>query len=167
MHRMLQYLAQALTYAGFALFVGYFSFWPRYQYAASDVAIVKVSLSHASDRVNPCVLLTPAEIAQLAPNMRRAEKCERKRLPLTLELDVDGAATIRLQASPSGVWDDGPTSMYQLFELRPGSHRISARLRDSGRTAGWDYEHSEEVVAQAGRYLTITFRAENGGFKIR
>jgi len=163
----LRYILQAAAYAAFALIVGYLSFWPRYQYALPEVAAVKLSLSHATKRVEPCVQLTPQQIAELAPNMRRTQACERQRLPLLLQLEVDGEIAIELQAVPSGLWEDGPASVYERFNLPPGPHQITVRLRDTARGDGWDYNYTEDVVLEAGRYLTITFRPETGGFAIR
>lgn len=160
-------LAQLLAYAAFAAITGYLSASPAYDYADAGNATVKLSLSHAADRVKPCVRLTPEEIAALAPNMRRPEKCERARLPLTVELQIDGETVTRIVAAPSGLWDDGPASIYARFEVAPGSHRVVARLRDSNRNDGWDYVHAEKVNLSAGRYFTITFRAEAGGFSFR
>lgn len=160
-------LAQLLAYAAFAAVTGYLSASPAYDYADAGNATVKLSLSHAADRVKPCVRLTPEEIAALAPNMRRPEKCERARLPLTVELQIDGETVTRIVAAPSGLWDDGPASIYERFEVAPGSHRVVARLRDSNRNDGWDYVHAENVNLSAGRYFTITFRAESGGFSFR
>jgi hypothetical protein len=75
---------QALTYLGFVAVVAYLSASPAYDYANADMAAIKLSLSHPADRVEPCVQLTPEQIAELAPNMRRVEQCERERLPLTV-----------------------------------------------------------------------------------
>ncbi len=158
---------QIALYAGFAYVVGYLSFWPTYQYASPDMAIVKVSLSHATNRAAPCVELTPQQIAELAPNMRRSQLCERLRLRLLLELDIDGDTALRIEALPSGMWKDGAAAVYERFDLLPGEHRIAARLRDTARTDGWDYSYEEDVTFAAGRYRTITFRAEKGGFSIR
>ena len=47
------------------------------------------------------------------------------------------------------------------------NYTITARLRDSARIDGWDYEQSERVNLEPGRYFTITFRAETGGFGFR
>jgi len=164
---LMRYLIQAAAYAAFAVVVGYLSFWPRYEYSSPEIAAVKLSLSHATERVVPCVQLTPQEVAELAPNMRRSQTCERKRLPLVLALDVDGITTLEIQVAPTGIWDDGAASVYERFELPPGPHTITVRMRDSAQTDTWDYTHSEDVVLEAGRYLTITFKAENGGFRIR
>jgi len=165
--KALRYLLQAVAYTTFAFVIGYLSFWPRYNYASPDTAAVKLSLSHATERVAPCVQLTPQQIAALAPNMRRSQSCERQRLPLLLQLEVDGNITFELQSAPTGLWEDGPASVYERFELPPGAYTITVRMRDSARVDTWDYTHTEDVVLEAGRYLTITFRAENGGFRIR
>jgi hypothetical protein len=162
-----RYLLQLTLYAAFAVFVAWFATEPQYQYADASMASVKLSLSHAADRVKPCVPLTPEEIAELAANMRRSETCERERLPVILEMDVDGERVVELIAPASGLWNDGPASIYERFDLPPGQHRISVRLRDTARAEGWDYERSGVVTLEAGRYFTVTFKAETGGFNFR
>jgi hypothetical protein len=163
----LRIVLQAVTYAGFAAIVGYLSVAPAFDYADPGNATIKLSLSHAANRVKPCVRLTAEQIAELAPNMRRPEVCERARLPLFVELDIDGEIVASIEAPPSGLWNDGPASVYKRFEVEPGTHTITARLRDSGRSGGWDHTHSEDVTLVAGRYFTVTFRAETGGFSFR
>lgn len=167
MNNGLRIALQVITYAAFAVIVGYLSASPAYEYADASRATVKLSLSHAANRVKPCVRLTPAQIAELAPNMRRPETCERERLPLTVELEIDGEIVAIVEAPPSGLWDDGPASIYERFEVEPGEHTIAARLRDSDRSDGWDYTHTEDVTLVAGRYFTVTFRAATGGFRFR
>ena len=167
MNNWFRIAVQTVTYAAFAGVVGYLSASPAYDYATAEKATVKLSLSHAANRVKPCVRLTPEEIAKLAPNMRRPEKCERERLPLTVELQIDGETVSRVEAPPSGLWNDGPASVYERFELTPGKYTITAKLRESNRADGWDYVYSEDVTLLAGRYFTVTFRAETGGFSFR
>lgn len=167
MNSILRYVVQVIAYAGFAVVIGYLSFWPQYQYASPELAVVKLSLSHATERVVPCVKLTPQEVAELAPNMRRTQSCERQRLPLLLQLDVDGERAYDLEATPSGLWEDGPASVYERFNLPAGAHTITVRMRDSAQVDTWDYTETEDVVLEPGRYLTITFKAENGGFEFR
>ncbi|MDX1508617.1 MAG: hypothetical protein R3358_10080 [Woeseiaceae bacterium] len=167
MTRLLRYAVQAACYAALAALMAWLSVSPVYEYAASDVAIIKVSFSHAAQRVTPCVQLTPEQIAALPPNRRRPAKCERERLPLRFELDVDGDTLLVIDRVPSGLWNDGPASIYESFELEPGSYDIAVRLRDSGPGQGWDYTARENVRLTAGRYTTITFRAESGGFEFR
>lgn len=159
-------LLQVLLLAAFAAVIGYFADSPEYRYADPGTAVIKLSLNHAARRVKPCVRLSPEEVAKLAPNMRRTESCERERLALIVELDIDGRTLVTARAEPSGVWGDGPASIYQKIALPPGQYRLSARLRDSDRVTGWDYEYSARLRLDAGRYRTVTFNAESGGFEI-
>ncbi len=167
MARLSAFILQLILYAGFAATVGYFATQPPYTYGEPEMATIKVSLSHAAARTKPCIELTPEQIAELAANMRRAEICERQRLPIELELDVDGAAALRVVAQPSGLWGDGPASIYERFDVAPGVHAVSVRLRDTARTEGWDYSTAQELTLERGRYLTITFNPARGGFELR
>jgi len=167
MTRLFRILSQVALFATFAAFVGYFSLLPRYVYAPADKAAIKLSLSHAAERLVPCVQLTPVEIAALPPNQRHPGKCERERLAMTVELEIDGAVVMNIEAPPSGLWKDGAASVYERFDIDPGIHRITARLRDTGRSDGWDYIHTQEVELEAGRYFVVTFRAGTGGFSFR
>jgi hypothetical protein len=167
MRDVLRLVLQIAAYAAVALLIGYFATQPPYQYGDERMATIKLSLSHATDRVAPCVRLTREEIAELAANMRRAESCERERLPLRVELDVDGENVISVVAEPSGVWKDGSASIYERFDVAAGSHMIAVRLRDTARTEGWDYTKEASVELAPGRYFTVTFRAGTGGFNFR
>ncbi len=158
---------QLLLYAAFALVVGYFSALPPYRYADPDSATVKVSLSHAGHRVKECVKLTLDEINARALRGEPLNECERERLPITVELDIDGVTVLHVRAAPSGFWNDGPASVYERIEVAAGTHEITARLRDSARSDGWDYEYTEAVELRPGRYFTVRFRAESGGFAFR
>ena len=160
-------VVQALLYAAFASVIGYLSVAPAYHYADPELAVIKLSLSHAADRIQECARLTPDEINARALKGESLSNCERERLPLVVEVDIDGETVIRVTARPSGLWSDGPASVYERIGAQAGSHTITARLRDSARETGWDYEYWEEVKLLPGRYLTITFRAESGGFEFQ
>lgn len=167
MSSLLRHLSQVLCYALFAMGIGYFSVAPEFQYASPEVATAKLAFSHAAERVVPCQQLSPEEVAALAPNMRRTESCERARLPLIVELRVDNELVLTREAPPAGLWGDGPASVYEKLDLAPGTYTFDVRLRDSARDSGWDYSYAQEVSLVAGRYVSITFKAETGGFEIR
>lgn len=160
-------LMQAVLYSAFAVFIGYFSAFPAYRYADPDRAEIKLSLSHAAERVEECVKLTPDEINERARAGEPISQCGRERLPLTIEIELDGTLVYHRQAQPSGLWNDGPASVYERFDVEAGTHTITARLRDTRREDGWDYTHTETVQLTPQRYFTITFRAETGGFRFR
>ena len=145
----------------------YFSAAPTYHYADPGVATIKLSLSHAANRVEECVKLTPQQINERAAKGLPLDECGRERLPVTVELEIDGARALLVTAAPSGLWNDGPASIYERLDVAPGTHTLTVRLRDSARQQGWDYERSESVALSAGRYFTISFRADTGGFRFR
>ena len=89
---------QLLLYVVFAVFIGYFSIAPRYQYADPELASIKLSLSHAARRVKECVTLTPDEINARARSGESLNECERERLPLTVEIEIDGDTILRVSA---------------------------------------------------------------------
>ena len=161
-------LLQVLLYGAFAGVVGYFSLDPDYRYAEPELAQIKLSLSHAADRVEECVKLTPQEINERALRGEPpTNDCARERLPLTVELVIDGESRLVITAEPSGLWNDGPSSVYERLSIPAGTHEIRARLRDTARSEGWDYEQTAMVTLEPGRYFTITFRSEAGGFEFR
>lgn len=160
-------LVQVVLYGIFAACIGYFSVMPEYHYADPDRAVIKLSLSHAGQRVADCVKLSPDEINARARRGEPLNECPRERLPVTVELDIDGETILQVSAKPSGLWNDGPASVYERIDVAAGTHVITARLRDSARETGWDYERTESVELQAGRYVTLRFREEAGGFAFR
>jgi hypothetical protein len=164
---MMNKVIQVFLYLAFAAFVGYLSVAPAYQYGNPERAVIKLSLSHAAERVEECIKLTPQQINERATKGQPINECERERLPLTVELDLDGTTILSLTAIPSGLWQDGPASVYERLAIDAGAHTLTARLRDSARETGWDYSHTEAVNLVPGRYFSITFRAENGGFEFR
>lgn len=164
---ILRRIVQGLLFIAFMGVVGFFSVNPPYEYASTEQAAIKLSLSHAAERLEPCVQLTVEEIAAMPANRRRPAKCTRERLPLHVELEIDGDLIVSIEAAPSGLWSDGPASVYERFAVPAGKHRITARLRDTARDDGWDYERSEDVMLESARYFTVTFKAETGGFNFR
>ena len=164
---MLRHVMQLVLYALFAICIAYFSASPVFQYAPEDLAVIKLSLSHPTERVAPCVILTPEQVAALAPNMRRTESCERARVPLQIELDIDGKPVLSRQALPAGLWGDGLASIYEKITLPAGKYKVNVRLRDSAAEDAWDYTYTEDIELVAGHYLTISFKPESGGFRVR
>ena len=162
-----RYLGQAAIYLVFALVIGYLADSPAYRHFPDDQALIKLSFSHGASPKVPCRELTPAELEALPPNMRRATRCERERLPVLVELDLDGEPLYRASVTPSGLAKDGPSRVYQRFAVPAGEHALSARLRDTDRADGFDYEREIMLDLAPGQSLALDFRAETGGFLIR
>ena len=157
-------ILEALLYALVAAGLISFSAGPAYTYMDPGLALVKLSFSHAGQRKEDCRKLTPEEIAALPPNMRRPESCGRERVPLRVELDLDGNPLLRADLPPSGLAGDGVGTVYRRFPVAPGRHEFVARLRDSRRNEGFDYERSAVVELAPQQNLAIDFQPDAGGF---
>ncbi len=162
--RPVQIAGQIVFYLLFALWLGYFSASPKYTHMAADKALIKLSFSHAGQPIRECRKLAPEEIAQLAPNMRKPTDCPRERVPLFVELELNGALLYRGIHAPTGLWRDGPATVYRRFITDPGRHRLIARLRDSQRSEGFDYQHSATVELRPQQNFVIDFKPNTGGF---
>jgi len=163
--QVLRAFGQLALYAGFAIVVATFAVGPPYERVAPDRAVVKLSLSHAGERREPCRTLSPEELAALAPNMRSGVDCPRERVPVVVELEIDGEPVFHATLPPSGLAGDGPSSVYERFDIPAGSHRIRVRLRDTRRESGFDHEGTTDIRLSPRQSFVIDFRPELGGFQ--
>jgi hypothetical protein len=163
----LRWVWQAAAFGLLALVIGVLSNRPTITHFPPEMAQIKTSFSHGAQRREECRRLSAEEIAALPPNMRRPLDCARERLPVVLELRLGDALLYHALLPPSGIAGDGPARVYQRFTVPPGRHELVARLRDSDRTDGFDYEHQETVELAPLQSLAVEFRAETGGFIFR
>ena len=164
MTRIFQYIGQAIAYTLFAVVIGYFATKPTYTYLEPGKAQIKLSFGHAGDHKTECRQLTQEELNKLAPNMRRPLDCPRGRLPVLIELELDGELLYSEALSPSGLAGDGVSTAYQTFAVEPGQHRLVARLRDSNRSEGFDYEKVSAITLSPHQNFVIDFHPSRGGF---
>ena len=162
----LAYLGQALVYGAVAVLLGYFSTSPAYERFPADKAQLVLSFTHIGQRATPCRKLTREEIAELAANMRRAEVCERERVPLYVELSLDGEVIYSASLPPTGLSRDGAAQVHARFTVAPGQRRLHLAMRDSARETGFDYESELAIELRPGQTLVVDFRPEFGGFLI-
>ena len=160
------YALQAVCYAAFMAVVGYFSTSPPYVHLPDGQSLVKLSVQHAGQRREECRERTAEELAKLAPNMRAATLCPRERVPVSVEIELDGKPLFAATAPPSGFARDGASSIYRRVAVPAGSHRIVARMRDSPAGAV-TFEADRTVDLPAGRVLVLDFDANRGGWIFR
>lgn len=160
----MRYGAQAVVYLLIAVVTGYLANSPSYVHFPEDRAQIILTLSHGAKPEGECRLLSAEEMARTAANMRRTKVCPRRRLPITVELTLDGRPIYRDMAQPGGLSGDAPSRIYRKFTVSPGRSRLVARLRDSARASGFDYERAADVELKPGQRFVIDFRANAGGF---
>ncbi len=165
--RLVAWIGQFLLYGAFAIAIALFSRWPRYRQIEPDQALIKLSIVHDGQRISACRLLSAKELEALPPNMRSPMLCPRERAPLLVELDVDGRLAHRQLARPSGLSRDGSASLYHRQLVLAGSHLVSVRLRDSARSAGFDYQRQARVELRPGQILVIDFDSTAREIKLK
>lgn len=164
MSQLLRWSGQIIIYALFAGLIVFFSSQPSYNYFPADQALVRLSFAHGAKRKGECRKRTREELQKLAPNMRQPMLCPRERLPVYVELLVDGKVLYQASLPPTGLSRDGPSRVYERLVVTAGRHDVTARLRDTARNAGFDYERTEHLYLKPGHSLAIDFRADIGGF---
>jgi len=164
MTRLLQYAGQAIVYAGFAAMLGYFSIQPTYNRIEPGDALIKLSFAHAARHAGECRTRTAEELEDMAANMRTLRECPRERLPVTVELEIDGELQLAETLAPTGLHKDGASSIYRRIPVSAGRHEIVARLRDTKGGVGFDYLAERNVDLMPGDSLAIDFDAVSGGF---
>jgi hypothetical protein len=167
MHRLLQYAGQALFYMAFASAIGIFASWPAYNQLSAGSAQIKLAFNHSGVRAEDCHRLTAQELSKLPSNKRKPNDCSRERVPIAVQLMIDDIVLYDAELLPSGLSRDGQARAYKKFIVAPGRHVVLARLRDSKRTDGFDYERKFEGELVPGQNFTIDFKAEQGGFLFR
>jgi hypothetical protein len=164
--RPLSYALQAVCYAAFVAVVGYFATSPPYVHLPAGEALVKLSFQHAGERKEACHERTPEELAKLAPNMRAASVCPRERVPVEVEVEMDGKPLFAVVAPPSGLGRDLASTVYRRVAVPAGTHRVVARLKDAP-AGGFGYTAERTVDLAPGRVLVIDFDKKDGGFVFR
>jgi hypothetical protein len=167
MTRVFQRCAQALSLAAVAALIGFFSVSPAYTHLAPGLALIKLTFTHGAPRVTDCRRLSAEELAKLPLNMRRPTECPRRRPPVWVEFTLDAQTMLTAWLPPSGLSGDGPSRIYRSFVVPAGPHHLTVRLRDSGRSSGFDYEFDQTIDLAASRNLVIDFHPTGRGFYVK
>lgn len=164
--KAIRYLAQGLLYVPLMAIIGYFSTYPVYTNVPPEQALVRLSFSHAGQRMVECRQRSAEELAKLAPNMRAAQDCPRERSPVKVALELDGKEVFQAVVPPSGLKKDLASTVYRRFPVPAGRHKVMARLSDQ---PSGEFNHSKEAVLdlKPGGALVVDFHLSEGGFQFR
>jgi hypothetical protein len=143
--------------------IAYLSDHPVYTRMAPDTALIKLSLTHPGDKADPCHERTKEELAKLPPNMRAKMDCSRRRVPVTLELDLDGKKIYSQSMEAAGLSKDGASRFYARFLVPAGEHKLTARMRD-GIEDRFNYVASADVKLQPGHILVVDYAGDKRDF---
>lgn len=164
MIRLFRYITQLALYGAFIATIGYASTYPAHKHIRDDSAVIKLTLSHAGQRLEACRQLSEEEQDKLAPNMRVKEVCPRERSPIKLELLVDGKILYNATLRPGGLSRDGNSNAYQRFVVPAGKHTILARLNDNIHVKGFNFEKEQDITLSPLQIFVIDFKTDSAGF---
>ncbi|MEX2650697.1 MAG: hypothetical protein WD673_16960 [Alphaproteobacteria bacterium] len=150
-----------------AALIGPFATWPGFRHMPEGQATMKVSFSHEGDRAEPCRALSEDELAALPKHMRKTEDCPRRRLPVAVEVLLDGRPLLVDESPPTGFAGDGASRFYARATVPQGAHDLTLRLRDTARAQGFDHEANVAVDLAPAQVLVIGFDAERRVFVVR
>ncbi|MCK4869255.1 MAG: hypothetical protein KAT39_14475 [Alphaproteobacteria bacterium] len=156
---------QTVIYAGMALWLGYFANMPVYTHLDPKLAVIKLSVVHSAQRKYECRKRTQEELEAMNPNMRKPLDCPRERLPIHLELLLDGVVVYDEMLQPAGLSRGSQARAYKRLPTTAGQHEIVVRMVDSARTEGYDYSRAAQIILSPGENFVIDFRADSGGFE--
>ncbi|HUT51359.1 MAG TPA: hypothetical protein VM325_18665 [Alphaproteobacteria bacterium] len=167
MLKLRQALGLAAVLAVFAALLGYFTYRPSYVHFTDDQALIKISFTLGGKRLGKCIRRTRAQLQKLPPHMRKVLICPRERHPVHVEVLVDNQPRYQATVNAAGLSKDGSSKFYHGLVVAPGKHLIVARLVDSGRKTGFDFEIEKAFELTARQHLIIDFQRDRGGFIFR
>lgn len=158
---------QAILYALFAGFVGYFSTAPVYRHLEDDQGLLRLSFKHAGAFIADCRSRSAEELAKLPLQLRAQLDCPRERSPVRIKVDLDGQPLYDETFSPAGLRRDGAASGYRRMAIGAGEHRLKVQVNDDARVAGFNHDGERVLTVKPGQVVLIDFIADQGGVLIR
>ncbi len=165
MNSFVRYLAQAVFYALFFMPLAYLSHSPRYHPMAGHMAVLKVAVRHPGAVIGECTTVAGAGHGMRPSSITQSiEVCPRERSPLQLELTLDGKVLYRATVPPSGLYNDGISSMYQRFEIPTGPHHLRIQMNDDVAVDGYNWQLRQNIDLQPAQVLVASFKE---GFRLK
>lgn len=146
---------QALAWALFVAVTGVFAQWPPYAPLPEGHGELKLSMAHLTERLEPCVQLSPEEIMALPPNMRVAEQCPRARAEAVVQLLVDDEPILDTAVRPVGLARGGRAYLQAHWGLPAGDYALELKLRDTPRAEGFDKVQHFRLSLAAGESVLL------------
>ena len=165
MDKTVRYFGQAVLYALFFLPLVYFSHSPNFRNLNDNIAVLKVAVRHPGEIIGECTSSTVEGHGMRPSSMTQAiEICPRERSPLQLELIMDGKTLYSATVPPSGLHNDGISSMYRRFELPAGSHHLQIKMNDDVKVEGYNWQLEQEITLKPAQVMVASFKE---GFRLQ
>lgn len=148
-------LGQTLSWGVLFAAVGLLGQGPSFAPYEPEQALIKLSMAHLSQRLEPCRELSAAERAELPPTRRVQQVCERGRAPTRLELYLDERLLVRKTITPAGLSNDGRSYYLDYFAVEPGRYVATIRLADAREADDYTLERLLPLTLAPGQAALI------------
>ncbi len=81
----------------------------------------------------------------------------RKRVPVRMEIYVDGKRILSKSYPPSGLFGDGASVALEVVPINPGAHRVEIRLGDTADPKEWSFTWKKEIIVNKHKQKVIFF----------
>jgi len=164
MQKIGQILGQIVLYAMFIAFIGYFSTSPAYTFLPKDMALIKLTFSHAGKRIEPCRVRSAEELEKMPRHLRKKKDCPRERSSVEVVMKLNGEMIYSATVSPSGLSHDLASPIYERIRLPVGEHRLQLSMRDDIHSKDYNYVLDQLITVRPAQILVIDFDPEIGKF---
>lgn len=153
MNRPAEIGIQLLAWVLLGALIVAFADGPSFDPLPAEHGRLTLAVAHLSERVEPCRQLSEAERMELPPTRRVTEVCERARIPVKVELVINGRTLVAQEFQPSGFHADGRIFLVQRWALPVGNYR--AELTLTGPTAETSRQEVFEFSLSSGANAVV------------
>ena len=140
-----------------------------YKFYTEDTALLYVAFQHTGQRVsgydNKAFLKEQAKQyreelkanAELKMNLKSQPAGNRERFPVSVSIFIDGKRVQEREYEAAGRKKDLATVVYEVFKLKPGSHKIKIIMKDSKNEGLAPYVFKDTVEFKPLELKVVTF----------
>lgn len=144
------------------LFISFLSIRPTYPFYSKDKALIKFTFKHSGKQLE-CRELTENDTKEKLKHMRKTNspfarirmECDRRRLPIYVELYLDNKNVLSKTYYPTGLSGDSPTFAYEEIPVSAGRHDFKVQIRDTKDVSIFDYIMEMKIDTKPGRVSLI------------
>jgi len=134
-----------------AFLILFLSIKPSYPFYSKDQSLLKFTFKRSGKQVG-CRELAEEEVETKLKHMRKTRssfsrlrmECDRRRLPMYVEVYLDNKNIFSKTYYPTGIRKDGSTFAYEEIPITPGIHDIKVKMRDISIEETFKHKAEEE-----------------------
>ena len=132
----------------------------HYQPPLAEGSELLISFRHPG--LAECRPPTPEELAERPPHMQPDKICSRERLPVRLQVSVDGVVRVEQSYAPGGVFSDGNSGAVESLRLPEGSHHVAVAIGETSDANDWKFSEARTLEFDSKSRRVVLFDRVEG-----